>query len=739
LKDIQNGDELDLDSKDNEKEINKLSDSDKEELKDMMKNALLSINQENEFNEIETNIENNEQKHIVIKRTSRENFKNKNKHSDNANIVGNDDIDSQDQNENKFKSKNRSKHHTGNKNQKINSNQVFVSNPLNWDNGENSDYLDTMNIITDDYKVPYSLMEPMLRPFVEKNQRIHTDRLNSSNKINFNTKEKIRITPLGGLGEVGGNMTVIETENEAIVIDAGISFPTSDMHGVDILIPDFSYLKVIEEKLIAIIITHGHEDHIGAMPYLFKDIQVPIYGTPLPLAMILNKFQEHKMAHFKSYFRPVEKRQVIQIGNDFQVEWIHMTHSIIDSSSLAIITDAGTIIHTGDFKFDHTPVDGYASDIHRLAYYGEEGVLALLSDSTNAQNSGSSKSESIVFSTFDKIFNNTQGRIIMSTFSSNIHRVYQAIAVGMKYGRKVCIIGRSMERNLELAVNYDYIRLNKEVIIEAHELNQYRDNEVLIVTTGSQGETNSALYKIARDEHRVVKIKTTDTVILSAKAIPGNETSIFTVINYLEMLGAKVFHKTEDIHVSGHAPQEDQKLMIRLIKPRFFVPIHGEYTHINAHKQTAKSCGIPERNTILMKDGDQIEIHPKYIKRVKHIRTGKVFIDNENNIKIDNDIVLDRQKLATDGIVVIVAQVSKDDSALITKPLVTSFGLVSEKNEKYLSHEMTEVLEHFIDNLKPQFFDNPKALETELKNVVRKHLYRKYKKYPLIVPSVFIM
>jgi len=416
-----------------------------------------------------------------------------------------------------------------------------------------------------------------------------------------------------------------------------------------------------------------------------------------------------------------------------------MTHSIIDSSSLAISTEAGTIIHTGDFKFDHTPIDGNPADLHRFAYYGEKGVLALMSDSTNSHNLGMTKSENVIFPTFDRIFAQTKGRIIMSTFSSNIHRVYQAIAAGIKYGRKICVIGRSMERNIETAINYDYIRLDKEVFIEPHQLNRYRDNEVLVVTTGSQGETNSALYRISRNEHRMVKIKPTDVIILSARAIPGNESSISTIINYLEMLGAKVFHKVENIHVSGHGAQEDQKLMIRLVKPKFFLPIHGEYNHINAHRNTGKSCGIPDKNIFIMKDGDQIEIHPKFIKKVKHVKSGKTFIDNQNNVKIDNNIVIDRQKLASDGIVVLVAQISKDESILITKPMVTSFGLVSEKSEKFLANELTNILETFIDNIKLHLLDNPKALESDLKNVVRKHLYRKYKKYPLIVPSVFIM
>ena len=327
----------------------------------------------------------------------------------------------------------------------------------------------------------------------------------------------------------------------------------------------------------------------------------------------------------------------------------------------------------------------------------------------------------------------------MSTFSSNIHRVYQAIAVGVKYGRKVCVIGRSMERNLETAINYDYIRLRQDIFIEPHQLNRYRDNEILIVTTGSQGETNSALYKISRHEHRLVKIKPTDVVIISARAIPGNEASISTIINYLEIAGAKVYNQVENIHVSGHASQEEQKLMLRLIKPKFFLPVHGEYNHTNAHRETAKACGIPDRNIVIMRDGDQIEIHPKYMKKIRHVRTGKTFIDNQNNIKVENDIVIDRQKLASDGIVVIVAQISKDDNELITKPMVTSFGLISDKSEKYLANELITLLENFLENLKPHLLDHPRALESDLKSVVRKHLYRKYKKYPLIVPSVFVM
>ena len=309
----------------------------------------------------------------------------------------------------------------------------------------------------------------------------------------------------------------------------------------------------------------------------------------------------------------------------------------------------------------------------------------------------------------------------------------------MKYGRKVCVIGRSMEKNLETAINYDYIRLNKDIFIEAHELNRYKDSEILIVTTGSQGEPNSALFRIAREEHRQVKIRPTDAVIISARAIPGNEASISNIINYLEQLGAKVYNRVQNIHVSGHAAQEEQKLMLRLTKPRFFLPVHGEYNHIKKHKETGKECGILEKNILLMQDGDQIELHPKFMKKVKHVRTGKTFIDNQNNVKIDSGIVIDRQKLASDGIVVIIAQISEETQELLDRPNVTSFGLVSERSEKFLANELTGLLENFLNNLKPHTRNNPRAMESDLKNVVRKHLYRKYKKYPLIVPNVYLM
>lgn len=573
---------------------------------------------------------------------------------------------------------------------------------------------------------------------IEANRVSHENRLHPL-KYNNSSEHKIRITPLGGLGEIGGNISVFETNKDAIIIDIGMSFPDGTMHGVDIIIPDFDYVRKIKDKIRGIVITHAHEDHIGAVPYFFKEFQFPIYATPLALGMISNKFEEHGLKAERKWFRPVEKRKVYEIG-EFDIEWIHITHSIIDASALAIKTKAGTIIHTGDFKIDQTPIDGYPTDLGRLAHYGEEGVLCLLSDSTNSYKEGYTKSESSVGPTFDQIFARTKGRVIMSTFSSNIHRVYQAITYGLKYGRKVCVIGRSMERNLYTTMELGYIKLDKKIFIDADEVSKYKDNEVLIVTTGSQGETMSALYRMATDEHKFIKIKPTDQVIISAKAIPGNEASVSAVLDYLLKAGAKVaYQEFSEIHVSGHASIEEQKLMLTLTKPKFFLPVHGEYNHITKHKETAMKCGIPERNIYLMSDGDQVELCQKYVKRIKTVKTGKVFVDNQINKQIADDVVIDRQKLADSGIVVIIAQIDKATKTLINKPRVFSYGLVADKHDHAFSKDMAEVLGQFFINVKDEVLNDPRFLENQIRQVLRKHIFRKIKKYPTIVPTIFVM
>lgn len=573
---------------------------------------------------------------------------------------------------------------------------------------------------------------------IEANKAIHENRLKPL-KFSNSSEHKLKITPIGGLGEIGGNMTVIETDNDAIIIDVGLSFPDSAMHGVDIVIPDFDYIRKIKDKVKAVIITHAHEDHIGAVPYFYKEFAFPLYATPLALGMISNKFEEHGLKSQRNLFRPVEKRKVYEIG-EFEIEWIHITHSVIDASALAIITKAGTLLHTGDFKIDYTPIDNYPSDLNRIAYYGDKGVLCLLSDSTNSYKEGSTKSEGSVGDTFDLLFSKAKGRVIMSTFSSNVHRIYQAITYGLKYGRKVCVIGRSMERNLYTTMELGYIELDRKIFIDADEVSKYKDNEVLIVTTGSQGETMSALYRMATDEHKFIKIKPTDQIIISAKAIPGNEGSINAVLDYLLKAGAKVaYQEFSEIHVSGHANMEEQKLMLNLVKPKFFLPVHGEYNHILKHKQTAIKCGVDERNIYLMSNGDQVELCQKYIKRVRTVKTGKVFVDNQINKQIADDVVIDRQNLADNGVVVIIAQVEKSSKTLIHKPRVLSYGVVANKQDAAFAKELGEVLSVFFANLKDEVLDDNRFIEGQIRQVLRKHIFRKLKKYPTIVPSIFMM
>jgi len=580
-----------------------------------------------------------------------------------------------------------------------------------------------------------------MRASIEENARVKEATMNPWKQIDMASKGKIRFTPLGGLGEIGGNMAVLETETTAIIIDVGMSFPDETMHGVDILVPDFSYLHTLKAsgKKISVIITHGHEDHIGAMPYLFKELKFPIYATPLALAMIENKFNEHGLKADTKYFNFVTIRKQYEIG-DMKIEWMHNTHSIIDACSLAIETPAGTIIHTADFKIDHTPVDGYTMDLHRYAYYGAKGVLCLFSDSTNSHNPGFTKSETVVGRTFDTLFDLAKGRVIMSTFSSNVHRIYQAMERGVKHGRKICVIGRSMERNVETNRALGFVDIEDKHFIEVHEVPKYSENEILIVTTGSQGETMAALNRMATDEHRHIKLKPSDTVIISASAIPGNEASVSKLMNLLVKAGVTVRYKEfTDIHVSGHAGQEEQKLILRLVQPKFFLPVHGEYNHIAKHAQTAISCGVDKRNILLMSDGDQVEITPKFIKKVKTVKTGKTYIDNQNNMTIENDVVLDRQKLAEDGIVNIVAQIAQSNQKVVGKPVISTHGLVSEKESKKFAKEIETLLETFLLNMKPEALKDHRIIENDIRSVIRKHVVRTKKRYPLIIPTIFIV
>lgn len=578
----------------------------------------------------------------------------------------------------------------------------------------------------------------ILKDALKENRDANEKRMNPWRQIDLSNKNKIRFTPLGGLGEIGGNMAVLEDEDSAIVIDVGMSFPDETMHGVDILVPDFSYLHTIKDKIKAIVITHAHEDHIGAVPYLFKELKFPIYGTPLALTMIENKFNEHKLKDDVKYFNYVSKRKIYDIGT-FKVEFMHMTHSIVDACGLAIETKAGTILHTADFKIDHTPIDGLTTDLHRFAHYGAKGVLCLFSDSTNSHNPGFTKSEAVVGKTFDTLFDLAKGRVIMSTFSSNTHRIFQAMVRGVAAGRKLCVIGRSMERNIEIARRLGYVDIADKNFIEPHEVNRYADEEVLVVTTGSQGEEMAALSRMATDEHRHIKLKPTDTVIISAHAIPGNEGSVSSLMNKLIKAGVTVRYKDfENIHVSGHAAQEEQKLIIRLSQPKFFLPVHGEYNHIAKHAKTAVSCGINERNILLMSDGDQVELTTKYVKKVKTVKTGKSFIDNQNNKEIKAEIINDRQKMADDGVVTIALQINKATKKVVDKAVIHTHGLIPAKEAKRFSHEIENIIETLLLNVKDEQISSVKVIQEEIRGVVRKHIVRTKRRYPIITPTVFL-
>lgn len=574
-----------------------------------------------------------------------------------------------------------------------------------------------------------------LKQFVEENNKIHINRLNPHYKLNLDTEKTVRIIPLGGLGEIGGNITVFETDDQAIIVDVGMSFPDETMPGVDILIPDFSYIRSIKDKIVAVIITHAHEDHIGAMPFLYKEMQFPVYGTSLALQMIASKFHEHRLQQHYHLLNPIKKREVVKVG-PFDIEWIHITHSIIDCSSLAITTEAGTIIHTGDFKIDHTPVDTFPTDLHRFAHYGEKGIMLLMSDSTNSYNPLPTKSELVVGATFDRIFAESKGRIIMSTFSSNTHRIYQAIQRAITYNRKLCVIGRSMEKNLDIAMNLGYVKVPKSMIIKADEIDKFADNEILVVTTGSQGEGMSALFRMATDNHRQLKLKPNDDVVISAKAIPGNEASVSAMINHILKAGARVIYQDyADIHVSGHASMDEQKLMLRLCKPKFFMPIHGEYNHITRHKKTGIACGILEKNTYLMTDGEIIEVCPKYIKKVGTVRSGKSFVNNNTNKLIDSNVVGDRNSIANDGIMSISLVLDKNSLSMLSRVKINSRGIINNTDFRTVSSDIEFAVKNTLTAKKDN--KSSKSLEQEIRQGVKRVIVKKYKKYPIIDVSVF--
>ena len=545
----------------------------------------------------------------------------------------------------------------------------------------------------------------------------------------------LSVIPLGGVEEIGGlNMTVFEYNNDIIVVDAGLMFPEEDTLGVDFAIPDMTYLKNNRDKVKAVIITHGHEDHTGALPFLLKEIDVPVYGTPLTLGHVKEKLREHKLEDAELI--PVMPRDTVQIGA-FSVEFVRVTHSIVDGVGLGITTPVGLVVHTGDFKLDPTPVDGQLMDFHRFAEYGERGTLLLLSDSTNAEKGGFTFSEKEVSRAFEDIFSNTKGRIVIATFASNIHRIQQAIDVAVKHNRKVILCGRSIVSNTQIALSLGYLRIPQDTWLKLEDLKNLQDHEVVIITTGSQGEPMSVLSRIATDEHKQIKVKEGDTVVLSAKMIPGNERSIGKIINHLFRRGANViYEKVSEVHVSGHASKEELKLMLNLIKPKYFMPVHGEYRHLIYHSMLAKKMDIPKENIFIMKNGDVLELSDSEARKSGNINAGRIYIDGKGYGDVEEVVLRDRLRLAHDGIVLILLAIEKVTGTIVSGPEIISRGFVFEDASQEIISNVKELLTSTISGLERELLSDTSLLKAKLRSTLKKYLRNTMERRPMIMPII---
>lgn len=545
----------------------------------------------------------------------------------------------------------------------------------------------------------------------------------------------LSVIPLGGVEEIGLNMTVLEYSGDVIVIDAGLMFPEEDMLGVDFVIPDFSYLIDNKEKIRGVILTHGHEDHTGALPFLLKEINVPVFGTPLTLGLVKEKLYEHNLEHVKLI--PVKPRETIDLGV-FSVEFIRVTHSIVDGVGLGIKTPLGLVVHTGDFKLDPTPVDGQLMDFLKFSEYGEKGTLLLLSDSTNAEKGGFTFSEKEVRRAFEDIFSQSRGRIIIATFASNIHRIQQAIDVAVKYGRKIILCGKSIISNAQIALDLGYLRIPQNTWLRLEDIDKLKDEEIVILTTGSQGEPMSVLSRIATDEHKYIKIKEGDTVILSAKMIPGNERSIGKIVNHLFRRGANViYEKVSEVHVSGHASKEELKLMLSLVKPKYFMPIHGEYRHLVYHSILAKKLDIPPENIFILKNGEILEISQHGASKNGRVNSGRVYIDGKGIGDVEEMVLRDRLRLAHDGIVLIILAVEKLTGNIISGPEIISRGFVFEDASQEIINNVRDLLSNTIREMDKDLISDMSLLKAKLRSTLKKYLRNTMDRRPMIMPIVF--
>ncbi len=548
---------------------------------------------------------------------------------------------------------------------------------------------------------------------------------------------KLRIIPLGGLGEIGKNMTAIEYENDILVIDCGLGFPEEDMPGIDLVIPDVTYLEANKERIRGVLLTHGHEDHIGAIPYLLRTLNPPIYGTPLTLGIIRNKLEEHVLP-WKPELRTVNAGSTVKLGA-ITAEFIHVNHSIADACALALHTPLGVLLHTGDFKLDTSPIDGEMMDIVRLGELGREGVLMLLCESTNAERAGHTPSEKKVGASLENIFStHPKKRVIIATFSSNVHRVQQIIDTSARHGRKVAITGRSMLNIVSAATELGYMNIPAGVLVDINEIKRYKPSELTIVTTGSQGEPMSALYRMAFSDHSQVSLDCNDLVVLSASAIPGNEKLVGRIINELSKNHVEVLHDAVvEVHVSGHACQEEIKLMMALTKPKYFMPIHGESRHLCANAELAKYMGIPEKNIFISEIGKILELDASGARWNGTVPAGKVLVDGYGVGDVGNIVLRDRRHLAQDGLIVVVATVDTDERMLLSGPDIVSRGFVYVREAEELMEEVrTLAYESINDTLLYDPRVDRMQLKKRVKDDLTKFLYSKTKRKPMILPVI---
>ena len=554
-------------------------------------------------------------------------------------------------------------------------------------------------------------------------------------KVRFK-KPRLKIIPLGGLHEVGKNITVFQYDEEMIVVDCGLSFPEDDMLGVDLVIPDITYVVKNQEKLKGMVITHGHEDHIGGIPYFLKQVNTPIYGTRLTLGLIKNKLEEHRLTD-STKLNEVTPGETIKLGKHFKVEFIQSSHSIPDSVMLAIHTPVGTVLHTGDFKVDYTPMDGKLMNLGRLAELGDKGILALMSDSTNSERKGFTMSESSVGEVFEKLFTNCTKRIVVATFASNVHRVQQIVNCAVQYKRKIAVCGRSMINMITTARELGYINCPDNIFIDIDMINNYTDEQLLIITTGSQGETMSALTRMASGTHRKVKITPNDLVIISANPIPGNEKSVSKVIDSLMQIGAEVVYSAlEDVHVSGHACQEEQKLILALTKPKYFIPVHGEYRHLIAHSETAKLMGVPKENIFKLENGKILEMDKNSAEFTGSVQSGIVLVDGLGIGDVGNVVLRDRQHLSQDGLIVIVLTMDSNSGEVVAGPDVISRGFVYVKESETLMDDVKSVVRHEIRKCEEREITDWATIKSTVRENLKDYIFMKTKRNPMIIPII---